>query len=109
MRIVERIQNSCRPTSLSWLVIVNPHLDATESIIEPSFAENRPPVVEKDFERPPHRHPAANNQALRQHCRERVLSHQMHENPPRKEKHAEKCQTDAEADQTATDKLVQAY
>ena len=42
----------------------NPHRHRPQSIVKATFVANGPPVVEEDLEWPPHRDPAADQQAL---------------------------------------------
>src|SRR3989338_10529594 len=40
------------------------HLDVAQLVVERAQVSNRPPVVEKNLDRAPHRHPTADEQAL---------------------------------------------
>jgi hypothetical protein len=46
------------------LFVRNPHRHHAQSVVERSFCPNRPPVVEKDFDGPPHGDPPSDQQTF---------------------------------------------
>src|SRR4030065_97581 len=72
------------------------HLQMTELVIQLAPVANRPPVVEKYLDRPPHRHPAADEQALLEDIMQHAAADRG-EQRPRADAGEQKQQTDDEA------------
>src|SRR5262245_52828258 len=78
-----------------------------EHRISIALANDGPPVVEKNFERPPECYPATDHQALTQNRSQGSRSHLPYNHFTQAKQHPQERQADEEADPAATQQNVQ--
>src|SRR4051812_839688 len=84
-----------------------PHGHQSQSIVQLSLGADRPPVVEKDLERSPHRHPAADHQRLSNQGADGQLAELTIDKARDSYRDREKGYADEEAGATDPKKLAQ--
>lgn len=99
-----------RPRHLARLYLMrrlmrrhNIHRHPGEHCIRLALADDGPPVVEKDFERPPECHPATDHQTLAQNRRQGTRRHLLYNRLTQAKQQAQERQADEEADPAATE------
>jgi hypothetical protein len=85
----------------------NIHRHPHEQRISLALADDGPPVVEKDFERPPQCHPATDHQTLAQNRSQVTRSHLPGNHLTQAKQRAQERQADEEADPAATQQNAQ--
>ena len=84
----------------------NPHVNLAETIMQTPLAGDRPPIVEKGIQRPPHRHPADDQHAFAHQRRQPGFGPDQACDMRGGKDQGQKGKTDAETDQAAAQKLM---